>query len=196
MDIFRLLWKRRKKRLEEKMNEDAKQLVSHAEALIEDSRYTDAGRCYERASESVHDKETAAALLIKASEAFRKPGSFNNAARCCQKAAELLEGKGKAVCLMASWQILMDAIAAFEYDCGFEWRGETNGSHDSYLHDIERYANEATDVLRQALRIDGVDANRIIKQAEEKWKEMKEGGGWGATRCWDIIQTVDGERKC
>jgi hypothetical protein len=119
---------------------------------------------------NVRDKETAAALLIKASEAFRKPGSFNKAAGCCQKAAELLEGKGKAACLMASWKILMDAIVAFEYDCGFEWRGETNGSHDSYLNDIERYGNEATDVLRKALRIDGVDANRIIKQAEEKWK--------------------------
>lgn len=195
MDIFRLLGKRRKKRVKEKMNEDTKLLVSHAKALIQENRYTDAGRCYERASESVHDKETASELLIKASEAFKKPGSFNKAARCCQKAAELLEGKGKAACLMASWKILMDAIAEFEYDCGFEWRGESNGSHDSYLHDIESYGNEAMEVLRQTLQIEGVDANNIIKQAEEKWKEMKEGGGWGATRCWDIIRTVDGERK-
>jgi hypothetical protein len=52
MGIFRLVWKRCKKRVKEEMDEDTKQLVSHAEALIQDSRYTDAGRCYERASET------------------------------------------------------------------------------------------------------------------------------------------------
>jgi len=115
---------------------------------------------------------------------------YKEADRCYQNVVQLLDGEQKAECLMDSWKDLIDTIVHFEYDCSFEWRGETDGSHDSYQEDLNRYQKKAEDVLKQALSVKGVDKNRIIEKASDECQKREKEGGWGSSRCWSIIRNV------
>jgi len=97
----------------------------------------------------------------------------------------------KAWGLFDKWKGLIEAIAHFEYDCSFEWRGETDGSHDSYLEDIRRLRKEAEAVLREAVSVEGADRGRILEKAGEVCRKWEETGGWGADRCWKSIRGAD-----
>lgn len=89
--------------------------------------------------------------------------------------------------LLAGWMKLIDTIVAFEYDCSFEWRGETDGSHDSYLEDLKRLEREAAEALRQALASEGAQRETLLVQARERCCLCEAEGGWGAERCWASI---------
>jgi tetratricopeptide (TPR) repeat protein len=172
------------------MNELVQGLIREAEEALKNRKYIDAGRCYEKAAETIHHKSQAAKLLRKASGAYRDSGMYPEADRCYQSAVQLLNGEQKAECIMDHWKDLIDTIVHFEYDCSFEWRGETDGSHDSYQEDLNQYQKKAEDVLKQALSVKGVDKNRIIEKASDECKRREKEGGWGASRCWDIIRNV------
>ena len=101
-----------------------------------------------------------------------------------------LEAEQKANNIMEDWIDLIDTIVHFEYDCSFEWRGETDGSHDSYQEDLYRYQKKAEDLLRQALSVEGVAQDRIIERASDECRKREKSGGWGARRCWNIIRNV------
>ena len=172
------------------MDELVQRFITEADEALKNRKYSDAGRCYEKAAETTHHKTQAAKLLRKASETFRKTGMYKDADRCYQNAVKLLDGEQKAECLMDCWKDLMETIVHFEYDCSFEWRGETDGSHDSYQEDLNRYQKKAEGVLKQALKVKGVDKNRIIEKASDECRKMDREGGWGASRCWNIIRNV------
>ena len=101
-----------------------------------------------------------------------------------------MDGNQKAQYLLSRWKEIIKTIVGFEYDCSFEWRGETDGSHDSYQEDLNRYQKKAEDVLKQVLSIKGVDKNRIIEKASNECRKREKEGGWGASRCWNIIRNV------
>lgn len=172
------------------MSEQTKRFITEAEEALQNRKYADAGRCYEKAAESTRHKTQAAKLLRKASETYRDSGMVKEADRCFQNAVQLLDGEQKAECLMDCWKDVIETIVHFEYDCSFEWRGETDGSHDSYQEDLNRYQKKAEDVLKQALSVKGVDKNRIIEKASDECRKREKEGGWGASRCWKIIRTV------
>ncbi|MCD4743949.1 MAG: hypothetical protein K8R67_15920 [Desulfobacteraceae bacterium] len=102
----------------------------------------------------------------------------------------MMGGEQKAQYLLECWKDIIDTIVHFEYDCSFEWRGETDGSHDSYLEDINLYQKKAEDVLRRALNVDGIDKDMLIEKAREECRKREEEDGWGSARCWDIINNV------
>ena len=101
-----------------------------------------------------------------------------------------MEDNQKVQYLMSRWKEIIENIVGFEYDCSFEWRGETNGSHHSYLKAIQQLQKEAQEILKQALSVKGADRNRILEKAREECKKWEEAGGWGSGRCWDIISKV------
>ena len=172
------------------MNELVQRFVAEAEEALQKRKYIDACRCYEKAADTARHTTQAAELLRKASETFRKYGRYEEADRCYQKALRLLDGQEKAEYLLNGWIDLIDTIVHFEYDCNFEWRGETDGSHDSYQEDLNRYQNKAENVLKQALTIKGVDKNKIIEKASDECRKLEKAGGWGASRCWNSIRNV------
>jgi hypothetical protein len=89
--------------------------------------------------------------------------------------------------LLARWKTIVENIVAFEYDCSFEWRGETDGSHDSYLEDLKRLELEAGEALQLALNTEGADRPALLERAGEVCRKMEAEGGWGASRCWASI---------
>jgi hypothetical protein len=113
-----------------------------------------------------------------------------DAESCFKHAMELMDGNQKAQYLLSRWNEIIKTIVEFEYDCSFEWRGETNGSHDSYLEDIRQLQKEGEDILKQALSVNGIDRNYIIEKAREECRKWEKAGGWGSRRCWDIINNA------
>ena len=172
------------------MNEIVQRLIKEAEKAFQNTKYAEAGRYYEKAAETTHQEAQSAKLLQKAAEAYRGCGMKEDAERCFKQAVELMDGNQKAEYLLSRWKEIIKTIVAFEYDCGFEWRGETNGSHDSYLEDIRQLQKEGKDILKQALRVNGIDRNDIIEEARAECRKWEEAGGWGSRSCWEIINSA------
>jgi hypothetical protein len=68
-------------------------------------------------------------------------------------------------------------IVHFEYDCSFEWRGETDGSHDSYQEDIKRYqsrvdANPIARKVKLADLHDNLNLKRTMNPTEKDRERM------------------------
>ena len=93
----------------------------------------------------------------------------------------------KALDLFERWRDTIDTIAHFEYDCNFEWRGETDGCHDSYLMDLHGLEEKARNLFLQALAVEGVDKTLLIEKAREVCRKWEATGGWGSARCWKTI---------
>jgi tetratricopeptide (TPR) repeat protein len=172
------------------MNELVNRFITEAEEALQSRKYIEAGQCYEKAAETTLHNSQAGELLRKASNIYRESGRSEDADRCYHKAVQLLDGQQKAECLLDGWKDLINTIVHFEYDCSFEWRGETDGSHDSYQEDLNRYQKKAEDVLKQALNVKGVDKVRIIEKASDECRKIEKEGGWGSRRCWNTIRNA------
>ena len=172
------------------MEDESKSVEETAQEHLRLRRFTDAAKCFEKAAETQQDKKKAAQLLKKAAEAYAETRSTEDAGRCFRGAAGLLEKREKAACLMAYWKHLVLEIAGCQYDCGFEWRGATDGSHDSdheyYQGKIREYEKEAVQVLSEALGIKGVKRSDIIGEAQDECRK-RDKDGWGAAACRSII---------
>ena len=172
------------------MNELVNRFISDAERAASNGEYVDAGQYYEKAAGITRYKSQAAKLLKKAAETYRDCWMQEDAERCSQHAIELMDCNQKARYLLECWKNIVETIVHFEYDCSFEWRGETDGSHDSYQEDIDLYQKKAENVLRRALDVNGVDKDVLIEKAREECRKREEEGGWGSARCWDTIRNV------
>ena len=162
-------------------------------------KFNDAGKCFEEAAASVVDKREAVEFLKKAAQAYDEWGVTEDAVRCHLESSPFLEKTARAECLLACFRIYVSQIAGYEYDCGFEWRGATDGSHDDdhdfYQGRIKQYQSEAEKVLREALSIEGADEDKIIKQANDECIKRKKEGGWGESICWNIITNAKKGRR-
>ena len=172
------------------MNNLINRFISDAKRATSNGEYVDAGNYYEKAAEIARHRPQAAELLQKAAKAYQDCWMRKDAERCSQHAVELMDGNQKAQYLLECWKDIVDTIVHFEYDCSFEWRGETDGSHDSYQEDIELYQKKAEDVLRQALNVNGIDKDLLIEKAREECRKKEKEGGWGSARCWNTISNV------
>ena len=107
------------------------------------NRLQEAARCFEEAADREDDRQRRAELLQRAAGAYGDGRHMADAGRCCRQACELLEHEEKAQCLMAYWRSLILEIAGCQYECSYEWRGATDGSHDDdhdfYQGLIKRY---------------------------------------------------------
>ena len=169
------------------MNELVNSYISDAEISASNGQYLEAGQFFEKAAGTIRHKSQASKLLIKASEAYRRCWKTEDAERCSQRAVELMDGDQKTQYLLELWKDAIETIVHFEYDCSFEWRGETDGSHDSYQEDINQYVKKAEDILRQAIEVKGVDKDTILEKAREECRKREAKGGWGSASCWKTI---------
>jgi len=174
------------------MRDETNSLIARAEEYMKERKFGDAGKCFEEAAASVVDKREGVEFLKKAAQAYEGSGvTEDNALRCYLEASQFLDKTEKAECLLACFRVYVSKIAGYEYDCGFEWRGATDGSHDDdhefYQEKIKQYQREAEKILREALSIEGADKNKIIRQAKDECTRRKREGGWGESACWFII---------
>ena len=180
------------------MKDETERLIAEAEEHINKREFTDAAKCYEKAAEGTDDKKEAVQFLKKAAQAYDKMRYTEDAVRCYLQAAEFLEKTEKAECLVACFKVYVLAIAGCAYDCGFEWRGATDGSHDDdhdfYQEQIKKYRKGAEKLLSEAIAVEGADKEKIIQQARNECKTREKESGWGASACWNILANATGGR--
>ncbi len=174
------------------MRAETNNLIVRAEEYMKEQKFGDAGKCFEETAALVVDKRESTEFLKKAAQAYeRSRATYDDALRCYLAASQVLDRAEKAECLLSCFRVYVSKIAGYEYDCGFEWRGATDGSHDDdhyfYQEKIKQYQSEAEKVLRKALSIEGADKNRIIRQAKGECIRRKREGGWGESACRSII---------
>jgi tetratricopeptide (TPR) repeat protein len=176
------------------MSEETESLIATATELAKNRRFAEAASRFEKAAAVAGDRKRSAGLLRMAAQAYEKTRQPEDAVRCCVEAAGLLEKTKKAECLMDGFGIYVSAIAGYEWDCGFEWRGATDGSHSDdhefYQGEIAKYQKEAEQLLRQALDIKGARRKTILRLARKEYERRRKEGGWGAARCLEIISRV------
>jgi len=133
------------------MRDGTNSLIARAEQCMNERKFNDAGKCFEEAAASVVDKREALEFLKKAGRAYDKWGVTEDAIRCYLEASQFLEETEKAECFLPCFTVYVSNIARDEYDCGFEWRGAMDGSHDAdhdfYQGGIINFQNEAEKVL-------------------------------------------------
>ena len=176
------------------MQNDANDPVAQAEAYLAKRQFSDAARCFEIAAAAADGKKETAVHLRKAARAYAEMRETEDAARCWLEAARCLEGVEKAECFMDCFRAYILEIAGCEYDCGYEWRGATDGSHSDdhayYQETIRKYQKEAQKVIGMALSVKGADKYIVMDQARDELQKRKSKGNWGADRCAEIISNV------
>ena len=136
-----------------------------------------------------------AGTLREQALAHRQDRDYAAAVRCYREAARLSDAGAARACLMDCWRTYVWAIAGCEYDCGFEWRGATDGSHDDdhdyYQGAIAEYRGQAVELLADLLAHAGWwERHAILREAQRECGRLKKGGGWGVSRCHDIIRAA------
>jgi hypothetical protein len=144
----------------------------------------DGGKYYEEATEAAEKNREKSRLFQKAGKAYRESDLDDKAEKCYRRASRLLTGNEKANCLMECWTMYMETIGRYLYECNYEWRGETDGSHDSYLQDIKGLLSKAEKTLKgHCVWTVRIGKNLWPGQEKNVKREMpKVGAGLGAGR--------------
>ncbi|TFH14613.1 hypothetical protein E4H04_09910 [Candidatus Bathyarchaeota archaeon] len=80
------------------------------------------------------------------------------------------------------------AIAVFQYDTGFEWKGESENLNGSYDETITYYFEKAVAILKTALQQRGVNKNKLLEKLGNECAKRQNEDGWGADHCWKTIE--------
>jgi len=166
-------------------------LIRKVKTFTEARKFSDAARCLDDAATMEAETARKAHFWRQAAALYKKAGEYRKAADTYQSAGELLESSARAECLMASWKCLISGIVAYEYDCSWEWRGDSGdheSGHDTYQNAIKEYQAEAERVLFAVLHIEGLNGQEVLKEAGLEYKRLEKAGGWGASRCKKIIE--------
>jgi len=164
-----------------------KLLDDEADFLIKQLKYSEAARIYLKRAEASEDSVQKIGFYRKAAEAYHELGSFDEEVACMLRACHLVTGEAKIDCLVSVFRIYIVAIAVFQYDTGFEWKGEQENLHDGYDETIRGYYNKAVDVLKSALAED-VNESRLLEKLRIECAKRRSEGGWGADHCWKAIE--------
>ena len=168
-------------------------LIQKVKIFTEAQRFSDAAQCLYDAATMETETARKAHFWQESAALYEKAGENRKAADTYQCAGELLDSSAKAGCLMASWKCLISGIVAYEYDCSWEWRGDSGGhesGHDMYQNAIKEYQAEAERVLSKTLRMEGIDGRKALKEASLECKRLEREGGWGASRCKEVVERV------
>ncbi len=175
---------------------DTERLIQEANENIERNRLSDAAKCFEKAATIETDSVRKANMWQEAATLYEQTGECLKAASRYQSVSKLLETEDKVKCLMASWKCLISGLVTCEYECSWEWHGDSEehaSSHDVYQSAIRKYQVEAERVLSMILHLQGIDSRKILNEARLECKRLEREGGWGASRCKEIVEHVTNE---
>jgi hypothetical protein len=163
-------------------------LIDKADEYLKQHKYSEAAKLFEAEAKSTNNAPEKIVLYKKASRAYHEYGSYDDEARCLMSACSLLDGDEKLDCLVSCWKTYITAIAVFQYDTGFEWKGEAENLHESYDETIQGYYSKAVNMLKTALKIRNVDKVRLLNVLKAECVKRHSEGGWAASEC---ISSID-----
>jgi hypothetical protein len=147
-------------------------------------------RRYESLAGEAKDDSKKVILFKKAAAMHHELGSYLEEARCLSLACGLLAGEDKVECLVLCWGVYINAIAIYQFEVGFEWKGEEENLDSSYMETIGRFYDGAIDALEKALKTAGVERERLLERLYAECVKRKQEGGWGESECFSSIDRV------
>jgi len=162
-------------------------LTNNADEYSKQHKYGEAAKLYEAEAESTNDASHKISLYKKAASAYHEYGSYDEEARCMMSACSLLDGDEKIECLISCWKAYITAIAVYQYDTGFEWRGEAENLDPSYSNTIQGYYSKAVNVLEIVLKIRNIDRGRLLDVLNAECVNKRNEGGWAASECFSSV---------
>ena len=163
-------------------------MTSNADDHFKQHRCIEAAKLYEDAAQSTKEVSNKIELYKKAAAAYDEYGSYDEEVRCLMLACSLLRGEDKVDCLVLCWKAYIKAIAVFQYDTGFEWKGEIENLNPSYGETIENYYKKAVNVLEKALTVQGVNKSRLLDKLNAECEKRQGEGGWAASECFSSVK--------
>lgn len=156
-------------------------MTNDAEKYNKLNKYSEAAKLFEAEADSTNDVPLKICRFRKAASSYHEYGSYDEEARCLMFASDLLYGEKKIDCLVSCWRVYITAIAVYQYDAGFEWKGEVENLDPSYSETIQAYYSKAVDVLQKALKVNGVDKARLLDALNAECTNRHNEGGWAAS---------------
>jgi tetratricopeptide (TPR) repeat protein len=163
-------------------------LSNIAEEYLKQHKYFEAAKIFEAEAESTNNASHKISLYKKASQTYHEYGSYDDEARCLFQASNFLEDEEKIGCLVSCWKTYVTAIAVFQYDTGFEWKGEAENLHESYAETIQNYYNKAVKALEEAFKVKNVNKDRLLDTLNAECAKRRSEGGWAESEC---ISSID-----
>jgi tetratricopeptide (TPR) repeat protein len=162
-------------------------LTEEADLLYKQHKYGEAARIYLKLAESSADCAQKTGFYRRAAEAYHELGSFDEETACLQKTCDLLQGEERIDCLISMFNVYILAIAVYQYDTGFEWKGEPENLQEGYGETIRNYYDKAVSVLK-VVRVETTDERGLIKKLSILCDRRQSEDGWGADHCWQAIR--------
>ena len=167
--------------------------LAEAESHLAHGRFRDAGQYFEHAAEQHENDILRVELLTRAGQAYKSAHSGTDALRCYTRASEDAAPAAKTALLLEIWSLHINEIAGCLYNCGFEWRGDMSGAHDSerayYQQSIEEHRAQAEQALSDALSSGTMSRAKVIKFAKRTCEDCAQ-HGWGADICRESLLKV------
>jgi len=170
-------------------------MYNEAEELFKNAKYNEAAKIFFKLAELTNKKEDKKKYLQKAADSYQKIGSLDEEAACIFEISTLCEGKEKVDHLVSVWRIYILAIAVYQYDTSFEWKGEVNNLNGSYEEKINNYYNKAVNAIILALDEKGVDEKSLLEILGNECVKRQNEGGWGSEYCWRSIHSAWNNKK-
>jgi hypothetical protein len=162
-------------------------LLSTADDYLRHKKYSEAPKLFEEAAKSANDVKSTIAFYRKAAEAYDDLGSYEEEARCLMITSTFLQGKEKIDCLIACWKTYIKAIAVYQYEASFEWKGEVENLDPSYGKTIEKYYSQSVNVLKKVFAIRKNDVDGLLDELRSECAIMSNEGGWAVSECASSI---------
>ena len=162
-------------------------LTNNAEEYYKLHKYVEAAKLFEAEAESTNDASSKISLYRKAASAYHEYGSYDEETRCLMLVSDFLYGEEKIDCLVLCWKVYITAIAVYQYETGFEWKGEVENLHGSYEETIRGYYSKAVKVLVAAFKIGDVDRGRLLDVLNAECVKRRGEGGWAVSECVSSI---------
>ena len=162
-------------------------MSKEAESLYKQHKYSEAAKIYLDLAKVTNDNSRKIILFEKAVDAFHQLGACDEESECLLNLSSLLVGGEKLNCLVSAWRVYIMAIAVFQYDSGFEWKGEPENLNVSYDEIIQGYFEKAVAILKTALDQRDVNRKELLEKLGNECAKRQNEGGWGADHCWKTI---------
>ena len=162
-------------------------LSKEAETLYKKHNYREAAKIYLNLADMTQELPRKTILISKAVDAYHQMGSYDEEAECLLYLSKLLEGEEKLNCIISAWKVYIMAIAVFQYETGFEWKGDLENLNGSYDETITNYFEKAVTIIKTALQQPDVNNKALLEKLGNECAKRQNEGGWGADHCWKSI---------
>lgn len=143
---------------------------------------------FEETAKETSEIDLKMSYYSKAASLYRERGSTDDEVRCLLSMCKLVEGLEQVKYLVDCWKAYISAIVVFKYETSYEWKGEKANLREDYNQIIDEYVSDAAEILKQILRIRGVDRNKLLETLAGYCANSESDGGWGTKECWKSIE--------